>query len=244
MDERGHVGQDRLIEVEDQAFVLETAGILVSTHLWYVWTEIAIEHEWQGKHARGSYQADRAAVTNLEDETKASLISITSVTHGLDALQNESAALDALSEETLARWEKRRPKASTAVYQTLRETFRSPELGPEVERALDDLYRLRNEVVHQRPASGEIVQHPALGIRTTPATARYTVERATQAVDLMFRILISITAENEDSPASAQTWARTWRSSIVELLRSRDIESIWPAPSRPSVALTDVQRDT
>ena len=63
-----HLRQDRLIEAEDQEHVLDTAGIEVSTHLWYVWTEVAIEHEWLARRARRAYGADRTDVTALEDE--------------------------------------------------------------------------------------------------------------------------------------------------------------------------------
>jgi len=221
------VSEDRLIEVEDEGHVLDTAGVRVSTHLWYVWTEVAIEHEWLAKRARRAYEADRMAVTPLEDEMKASLVAVTGVTHSLDALQNEIAALDVLSDRTVARWTKRKPKAHTAVFQTLRETFRSPELAPHLDTGLNELYQLRNEVVHQRPTLGVIVEHPALGMRTTPAAARYTVERATQAVNLLFRILSAIAAEHHDEPARARAWARTWRCSIEELTAGRDVESRW-----------------
>lgn len=215
---------DRLIQVEDEGHVLDTAGVQVSTHLWYVWTEVALEHEWLAKRARRAYEADRRDVALLEDEMKASLVAVTGVTHCLDALQNEVAALNALSDDTLERWKKRRPRAQTAVYQTLLETFRSPGLGSDVERGLDDLYHLRNEVVHQRPTSDEIVAHPALGMRTTPATARYTVERATQALDLLFRILSAIGTEHDGQLHSATAWARMWRSSFSDLSAERGSE--------------------
>lgn len=225
--EPGRVDEDRLIRVEDQGRVLDTAGIEVSTHLWYVWTEIAIEHEWLAKRARRLYEADRSAVVPLEDEMKASLVAVTGVTHCLDALQNEIAALGVLSGDTLARWQRHKPRAHTAVFQTFQKTFPSAGLDHGVERGLEELYRLRNEVVHQRPTSGPIVEHPALGMRTTPAAARYTVECATQAVDLLFHILRAVGAEHDDEPPSANAWARTWRLSIGELTSGRDVESLW-----------------
>jgi hypothetical protein len=230
---------DRLIEVQDEGHVLETAGIQVSTHLWYLWTEVALDHEWLAMRARRAYEADRRDVAPLEEEMKASLVAVAGVTHCLDALQNEVAALGVLSSSTQERVKSRELKAHTAVYRTLLETFGSPGLGPDVQGGLSELYRLRNEVVHQRPSSGEIVVHPALGMRTTPAAARYTVERATRALDLLFRISSAIGTERDDRPDEAKAWARMWQVSFKELSARRGLEPGWIRFSDPDATGSD-----
>jgi len=218
---------DRLIEVQDEGHVLETAGIQVSTHLWSLWTEVALDHEWLAKRARRAYEAHRPDVAPLEEEMKASLVAVAGVTHCLDALQNEVAALGVLPSSTQEKIKSRKLKAHTAVYRTLLETFGSPGLEPDVLERLSELYHLRNEVVHQRPSYGEIVVHPVLGMRTTPAAARYTVERATWALDLLFRILSAIVTERDDRPDAAKAWARTWKGSFKELSARRGLAPGW-----------------
>jgi uncharacterized protein YutE (UPF0331/DUF86 family) len=198
----------------------------VSTHLWYVWTEVAIEHEWLAVQAREAYHLKQDEVGHIEQEMKASLVAISATTHALDALQNEVLARGAVSSETLEHWRKKRPKAYKAVFQTLKETFESPELTPELLEELRQLYKLRNEVVHQRPTMGPFVVHPALARRTTPAAARYTVEAAVRAIDLLFVVLWAVTTEKDSKPV-AMAWARTWRRGVSELSIRRNTRPTW-----------------
>ena len=234
---------DQLIQPDDEARVLATAGATVTTHLWYVWTEVAMEHEWLAKRARRAYEAHGRDVASLEEEMKASLVTVAGVTHCLDALHNEAVDIGVLSDDTAERIKKRGMKAWTAVYRVLSETFGNPGLGSDVESELQELYRLRNEVVHQRPAPGEIVAHPALGMRTTPATARYTVERATKALDLLFRILSAIGTDHGDRPPKARAWAGMWRLSFKELFARRGLEPRWISFSDPASPCPDPSSD-
>jgi hypothetical protein len=204
-----------------------------------------MEHEWLAKGARRAYETHGrdAAVAPLEEEMKASLVAVAGVAHCLDALHNEAVDIQVLSDDTAARLTRRDLKAPTAVYRVLSETFGNPELGPDVERDLHELYRLRNEVVHQRPTPGEIVAHPALGMRTTPAAARYTVERATQALDLLFRILSAIGTDHDDRPSKARAWAGMWRLSFKELSARRGLEPRWISLSDPASTCPDPPSD-
>jgi hypothetical protein len=219
---------EKVIEVHEQQHLLETAG-QVSTHLWYVWTEIALEHEWLAIQARTAYVLNRTDVSHIEDEMKAALVAVPAVTNSLDALQLEVAALGAFSSTSIAQWEKRRPKAHTAILETLVETFHCPELRVDVGPQLLQLYRLRNEVVHQRPGTGAITEHPVLAQPTTPAAARYTVERASLSIDLLLQIYRTIWTPHDGQSRAASAWVHRWQHGMDEFTARRGAKPNWAA---------------
>lgn len=218
---------------------MSEAGYEVRTFLWYIWAEIAVDNEYLALDARRSIVSDGRDAAATETEMKASLLAITAVGHSLDALQLALVELGCVPEETLSAWSKRGPKQRAKVLATLRYTFGDYALAPSLPTELEWLYEVRNDAVHNQAPIGPIVVHPALGTRTTPARVRYGVENATRAVDLLIRVLETVSGTSEPQSQPALRWSRSWRPGISEIVGRRQHASAQHKSCQVAASVTD-----
>jgi hypothetical protein len=189
----------------------------VQTQLWYVWAEIAIDHEHQAWVARGreldALNDGAVLEIGLEQEVRAALVAVTASTHAIDAYY--TAVADARRELKLASIAKG-PGRREQILAVLAITFGvSGNTRNRWQKELAAVYGMRNSAAHYRAEWGALVDHP-IGIGTTPVAARYTAEGAQRSVDLALDI-IAVTIESTASRPPAPAFRTAWRHSPSDL---------------------------
>lgn len=108
-------------------------GILIRSHLWPTWAEIAIEEEANARAARAEQLAIVAVKPSKEGlsealmkELKAALVCIAAVSHSLDALFDVLAGM-VVGEELRRTWKEKGTRRFGQVFETLK---RSVDVDP------------------------------------------------------------------------------------------------------------------
>jgi hypothetical protein len=204
------IAPTRRIAVNDQGYVAEAATVLVRTHLWIWWAEIALDQESLAQEMR-----ERAVTVTprgegfanlIGEETRAALIAIAAASHALDALYG------VVKEVVSPVWSERR---WSAILETLKAGFviRGSAGGGRWARDFEWLFKLRDAAVHFEESQKPTVPHPT-GTHTGPENVMYSLEPAERAVSLMLEVL-DVCTKNPRRPLA--TWAKTMRPTVEQL---------------------------
>ena len=200
------------------------ATALTTTELWYVWAEIAFEHEAMARSARAKWVGGSSRMPLLEHEMKAALVAVTAAANAMDALQSALESLGGLPQDQISIWHGatrgKRPPRHSQVFQTISATFGDDSASPAMQAEIDWLFALRDSVVHFRAEEGPFLVHPVIG-DTTPAAATYNLEATARGCNLLERVLRHINDSPTIHASEAFSWLQTWGSSIKVLLSYR-----------------------
>lgn len=185
--------------------------VLISMPLWLHWAAIAVEQEKRAAHARVELEqceADEES-TFVIDELRASMVAVTAAAHAIEGL--------ALG---LQRYVGRR--RGTTLLKRIINTFEPlTDASPQVQSRLRALFvELRNQAVHPSEELRETVPHPSDRVQSSVAAeqAKYTVEAAREAVDLMLELADIASARSLIEPARRQNW----QSQLIRLRQMRE----------------------
>jgi hypothetical protein len=213
---------ERVIEKVIAGGAIATGGIVtvkVQTRMLLHWSDVAIEQEPLAWAARRELEHARVAGKGLElgRELRPSLITVAAVSHALDALYGELRDLALPS--ALAATRKANPRSGPPRWRKLHETLKSGLRIPAQrwERELEELFELRDGVVHPETRFSEPEPHP-LGVETSPDYVVYRCERASEAVDLLFEILESCVTLPKPP---LEEWTHDLRPSLERLRADR-----------------------
>jgi hypothetical protein len=186
------------------------------------WADAAVEHERRAREGREQVLRDHAAADTprMTAELHAAMVAVSACAHSLDALYAELAEL--VGPETFADWEKiRRPGRWAEVAGIIGLAF-DVDVADWRPR-LRSLFKLRNDAVHPKVRFESPQKHPALPVNVASEYLLFSVESATESVDLLLEIL----ATCADAPRTELTeaWARDAVAPIKRLTDVRAAES-------------------
>jgi hypothetical protein len=188
--------------------------IKIRTRLVIHWATIAIEQERLAREGRDRLLANfkPAEGSDLTIEHYPAMISVAACSHSLEALYSELAEL--VTPETLAKWEKRRRGGRWAQIAAMLEL----SIDVDVARWRSSLRTLfeerRNPVVHPKSRLQDPAPHPALPINVAPEYRIYSIETATESVDLLLDILSAFV---ESPKPAVEQWAKDQRAWVERL---------------------------
>jgi hypothetical protein len=204
------VSDVRRIAVSDRGYGADEATVLVRTHLWLWWSEIAIDQERLAQEVRERAVAVMPRAEGfsglISQETRAALIAIAAASHGLDALFG--VVKEAISPvRAKRRW--------SAILETLKAGFviSGSAGGGRWARDFKWLFELRDAAVHFEESQKPTLPHPT-GTHTGPENVLYSLEPAQRAVSLLLEVLDTCT-RNPRPPLAA--WAETMRPAVEQL---------------------------
>lgn len=188
--------------------------VSIRSHLWVWWADIAVDAERSAREARR--EALELGIQGegfgeaLMRETRGSLIAVSASAHALDALYGAVATI-VPSPPAPTRW--------STILETFKRAFlvRGRAGGGGWARELEWLFGLRDAAVHHEEEDREPVPHPT-GTNVSSATADYSLEAASRAVDLLFDILG--TAVAGPRPPFEQ-WVSDYRNSVDAIVARR-----------------------
>jgi hypothetical protein len=189
-------------------------SIRIRPHLWIWWANIAVDEERAASEAR--HEALRLGIQGegfgdvLHRETTASMIGVSASAHALDGLYGVVASIIP-KRDTGTRW--------STILETFKRAFvvRGRAGGGAWAREFEWLFKLRDSALHHDEEDREPVPHPT-GTSVSWATAEYSVESVSRAVDLLFDVLQ--TAAANPRPA-LEPWAADYRNSVEAILVRR-----------------------
>jgi len=192
------------------------ATVLVRSHLWIWWAEIAIDQLRQARAFRAQAIEVRASGDEssrfaelIGQETKAAMVAIAAAAHALDALFG--AVRELVPEaKTNRRW--------STILETLKRTsvIKGSAGGGRWAREFEWLFDLRDSALHFQESQAETVPHPT-GTNTGPENVLYSLEPAERAVALLLEVLETCTA---DPRPPLDEWAKTMRPTVDSLRKS------------------------
>jgi hypothetical protein len=191
----------------------EGATVLVTTHMWIWWAEIAIDHEAEARSARESAAAGRPLGLALSAETRAAMVAMSASAHALDAVYGAVKARLPAAREGDTRW--------SNVLEMLKRGFeiRGDAGGGRWAREFEWLFDVRDAAVHFKESQNPTEPHP-LGTRTGRENVTYSLEPAERAVLLMFEVLDVCTSSPRDSHPTIVEWA-TAMHPVIDQLKTR-----------------------
>jgi len=190
------------------------ATVSVRPHLWVWWADIAVDQERSARGARREALAQGIHGEGFGEalmlETRASLIGVSASAHALDALYGVFSTIIP-SPPTGTRWSR--------ILEAFRRAFfvRGRAGGGGWARELEWLFDLRDAAVHHEEEDREPVPHPT-GTHVSWATAAYSLEAASRAVDLLFDVLETAVATPRPP---LEPWAAQYRQSVNAIVVRR-----------------------
>jgi hypothetical protein len=173
------------------------------TDLWYVWAEIAEDHEATAVTARlaaHSMLADAARPFGpLEEEMKASMVSIAASAHSLDAFATAAREAGMVDRDVIAAWKSGGTSRVGQIHQTLCLTFDIGRWSTGWYRDMKWLFDLRGKTVHYEAQWAALERHP-LGFDSTRVAATYSLEASRRAVALLLEVLVTCTKQPKAVP--------------------------------------------
>jgi hypothetical protein len=191
----------------------------VRTELWFVWAEVAEEHEATALRAREEVRASISSAGRafgpLEIEVKASMVAVSAAAHALDAFATAAREAGVIDDAVIEGWRAHRTPRAGQIHETICRTFNVRSWSRRWAKELQWLFRLRGETVHFQSDWAALERH-SLGFDTSPVAATYTVEASSRAVDLLLEIVATTTGRPKKNPDVVK-WCQTWSHAGPEL---------------------------
>lgn len=182
------------VEVSDEGTITssESVSVVVTTHLWLRWADIAIQREHEARSARSKANATKAGggsdfVVAIDNELDASMQAIVSAAFAIDAFYSAVKPHITIPPVTGQAWEKNGTARHARIIETLKAGFQTHGTGSQKWTKLKSLFKLRDGVVHYPESANNQLQHP-LGIPLSPLHVAYRLEEAELSLDLMLEI--------------------------------------------------------
>ena len=152
--------------------------IVLTTHLWVHWSDIALDATVRAREARDDQKLatdTSEASTFIAVETRATLVAVAASAHALEAFANQiSECLPEPLRKVPQRPAARRIRRTLATAFVIDESLWGQQLRT--------LFTLRNESLHYREVPGEPQSHPARAdLRTSKVDADYNADEATRS---------------------------------------------------------------
>jgi hypothetical protein len=185
----------------------QTGGIRVTMrgNFEIEWFQIAVAHLRAAQEARKRSEAapDGSDEMGLafDDETQATMVVIAAAAFAIDALYVKLDDMLDLGDRSLAK------KRLGRIVETLKTSL---DLGSRTDpwtKSIKDLFDLRDQLVHFRGVDQESQPHPTGKSNVSAESARYTVERATWAVDLAHEVLTVAYTQPRPRHKALVAWA-------------------------------------
>jgi hypothetical protein len=193
--------------------------LLVATHMFIIWSRIALKREHEAHEARAKMMRTPSASAHLGDETEATLQAVVATASALEALRHEIA--HKVAPASLADWEAGPRGTAAQVLATLSLGFGLE--GEEWQPRLDALFRRRNQAVHPRWRQQETMPHPSGLHNTSHEHAEFASERAQEACDLLLDLLDHCAGHPRPD---LEKWAADVRPSLLALHEIRQTSQI------------------
>lgn len=176
--------------------------ILMATHLWMHWLQIAAKREHEAVAASErirlvDHSAGGTAFGDaMADEMHASMEAVTAAACAIDALYGEVLPLVEVPDEAIAAWKANHTAREMRIFETLKRGCKLGARNRTWPPEFKALYRLRNPMTHHVIRSLPAVPHPS-GVPTNVAqeNADYIARNATAAVDLAFEVVLTALTE-------------------------------------------------
>ena len=208
----------------DEAFGVP--GIRATTHLWWNWAMIAIQHEAlatdarrTAEHAKNSSLDTRQFSAALLQEMHASMVAVTASAFSIDALYAVMKPLIPVPPETIRAWNMRRTRRDRRVLEVLKLGFAIGAVAKQWAVDLAWLWDRRDGGVHFSESSKPLTAHPT-GTNTAQEQVDYSAEAASRAVGTSLQVLKKCAWSPKNGLPTA-TWATTSRDAIQMLLDER-----------------------
>jgi hypothetical protein len=179
----------------------------MSTNLWLVWGQVAIDATSRGISAR---QAG-----SLGDETRESLVAVCAAAFAVEAASRSlprNAPPAVLAAEEL---KERAAKTAGVLREVLKASLVNGKLANDLADRWEPVIELRGNAVHYTEVLGPTAPHPS-GVHTSLTATQYTTEQATSAVELLLETLGSVI--KAPKPA-AKEWAASATQAVEALVR-------------------------
>jgi len=194
------------------------AHVTAETHLWIVWSHIALAQERLSEEARQRLLQEplgAAFIQAMEAEWHAALITIAGASHALEAFRN--------SVEKVAPGPPV-PRGHPTREQIIDVLTNAFGIEPTMEAAwreeLKWLFPLRNKAVHFKSSPKELAEHPSGRTKVAPENLDYSREAAGRAVGILLEILATCLNRAADRDEPIAGWSAQFRGTIEDL-RSR-----------------------
>lgn len=185
--------------------------IRMGHHLWMSWLQIGGERERAAAQARAHGLELRTAGEDVADalseEMHASMVGIAAGACAIDALYGEIKSLVPVPPAVVAKWEHNGTPRHRRIFETLKHCCRLGRRTNLWPRQFDDLYLLRDPVIHHEIKHRPVAPHPIGQLNVSQETADYCLENTRESLDLAFDVVL--TAMRQPKAPALVAWAQT-----------------------------------
>jgi hypothetical protein len=211
--------------------VVEAAAslsVLVKTHLWVWWADIAIDQRNLARVGREELlkRTREGSDLDLSLESRPALIAVAGASHAIDAFYGEARELIPIPKALSDAWRRKRTGRPERIRETLKLGFGVGKHGAQWKIDFDWLFDLRDAAVHHSSQATPTVPHPALPTNVTPESADYVTEASDRAVNVMFRVFDQCIATPKSTLPDLVVWANSLRPTI-DALRGTVCGTVW-----------------
>ncbi len=195
-----------------------------TTHLWLLWSEIAIaqHHVAQNYRAtaltarRDKLDQGRLFSKALGQETRAAMVAVAAAAHAIDGFYGSSKRFITLPPNMTATWAANGTKRSSRILETFKCGFALGSKGNTWPSEVRWLFDIRDAAVHFEEQTQDFVPHPT-GPETTCEHVTYSLESANRAVTLLLDVLSTCQANPRPQHASLVTYVAAFGASVAQL---------------------------
>jgi hypothetical protein len=194
--------------------------VLMKTHLWVRWAEIALAQRALARQGRQALLTQQATGSSLDitAEWDPAIISVAGSSHAIDAFYGEAKEFIAVPDALAQAWEKNRTGRPERIQETLKLGFQIGRHARRWKTEFDWLFDLRDAAVHHTSDAAPSVPHPVLPTNVSPEVRDYSVEAADRAVQLMLEVFATCLSSPRPALAELTKWATDLRPSVQALL--------------------------
>jgi hypothetical protein len=195
------------------------AHVAAETHMWIVWSHIALDQEELSNEARQRLLEEPIGpgfIRAMDAEWHAALITVAAVSHALEAFRN--------SVENVVSLPPPPPRYPTRerIVDVLAHAFGIDSTTEVKWRGeLAWLFPLRNKAVHFRSSPKELTEHPSGRTKVAPENLDYSREAARRAVGVLLEVLGDCLDRASDRPEPIATWSKQFAGTIEDLRQRR-----------------------
>jgi hypothetical protein len=206
-------------------------SISIAQHLWMTWLQVAADHAQAADQQRQRQlrlgASDEQFGPAMTRELQAAMVAISGAAHAIESLYGEIKPLVSIPESVRATWEANRSPRQARIFETIKYGCRLGSRTNTWPRRFDELYLLRDPLVHHELRTRPSVPHPNGLTNTSQEMADYTVESARGAVDFALDVMLTTirTARADDLVQWADAMGHVPGALEAVVEQSRNAES-------------------
>lgn len=192
--------------------------VLVKSHLWVRWAEIAITQRNLARQGREALLKQQSDQWDMALEWDPAMISIAASSHAIDAFYGEARDFITVPISLANAWKRKRTSRPGRIRETLKLGFDPGERLSAWDAEFKWLFNLRDAALHHTSIAAPTVPHPVLPVNVSPEVRDYSIEAADRAVGLMLDVFDTCLASPKSALPDLVKWATDLRPSVKALL--------------------------